>query len=195
MFSFGTILGLIGTAALLHFVPPVDQYRERSIVSVQPNGGNQEVFHVNLPVDRVMIGAPGIDKPVPASLRWPVRAGLQGSQVELFKLRNAEDRIVGVASRLAVGGSAPYVEWALHLPARGTIYALLDAMPAAGGGRSGSLRAATREFEPLRGAVRERYVAAADASDGITGRLELAMALVGPDVAPDPAEEEAEVQQ
>jgi len=192
LFSFGTILGLIATAVLLHFVPPVNQARERSIISVLPNGGNQEVFHVNLPADRIMVGAPGIETPVPGTLAWPDRPALRGSQVELFKIRNAEDRIVGVASRLAVGGAAPFVEWTLHLPARGSMYALLAASPAAGGGRAGSLRTATREFEPLRGLVHERYVAAADAADGITGRIEIATSLVGPNVEPEPDVEASE---
>jgi len=186
LFSFGTILGLIATAVLLHFVPPVNQGRERSIISVLPNGGNQEIFHVNLPADRIMVGAPGIETPVPATLAWPNSPALQGSQVELFKIRNAEDRIVGVASRLAVGGAAPFVEWTLHLPARGSIYALLAASPAPGGGRAGSLRAATRELEPLQGLVHERYIAAGDDADGITGRLEIATSLVGPAVEPEP---------
>lgn len=192
LFSFGTLLGMIGTAALLHFVPVVDQHRERSIISVQPNGGNQEILHINLPVDRVMVGAPGNKNPVPATLRWPARPSLQGSQMEMFKLRDAEDRIIGVASRLAVGGARPYVEWTLHLPARGSAYLMLNAAPSESGGRKGRLRAGTREFQQLQGSVFERYEAAAERTDGITGRLELAMALVGPDFAFDPEDDEDE---
>ena len=51
-FILGILLGIAGVFAALHFVSAVDQEREASIISVTRNGGNTEVFHVKLPMDR-----------------------------------------------------------------------------------------------------------------------------------------------
>lgn len=183
-FSFGVVLGVAAAAALVHFVPVVDQGRERSIITVQANGGNVESFHVNLPTDRIFAGRAGVDRTVPPGVEWPESVGLADTQAELFKIRNAEQRVIGVASRIAATGETPFVEWALHMPARGTLYVLLDAAATESGNRAGSLRGGTREFEKLRGSVIERYVAE-DTDGDSTGRLELVTALVGPTMALD----------
>lgn len=175
-FNFGILFGIAATVAVLWLVPVVDQHREPSIVSVEPNGGNRESFHMNLPEDRIMAG--GADPSVPAALEWPAGAMFDGVQAELFKLRDANDVVVGVASRLAGPGDATgsVLEWALHLPARGTLYASMQPGAAADGYRNGVLRAGTREFAGLRGSVRERFLAGGG-DDG--GRIELTTALVG----------------
>lgn len=176
-FNLGIVFGIAATLAALWFVPAVDQHREASIVSVEPNGGNRETFHVNLPQDRIVARRPGSGEPVPAALQWPGAAAIDGVQAELFKLRDANDVVVGVASRLTGPGDATgsVLEWTLHLPARGTLYASLQAGAAANGYRDGVLRAGTREFAGLRGSVRERFHPSGDEG----GRLELATALVG----------------
>ena len=102
IFIFGIILGLAGVMAGLHYVPAVDQYREASIISVTRNGGNTETFHVKVPVDRIMIGAPGQTKPLPTGMVWPEDPRFGDARVELFKLRNSRDAVIGVASRLAL---------------------------------------------------------------------------------------------
>lgn len=185
-FSFGMVLGVALAAAALYFIPAVDQGRERSIISVVANGGNREVFHANLPADRVLAGQVGSDVSIPPGIDWPDYVNLEGSQTELFKMRNDAERVVGVASRIAAGGSRPFIEWAVHMPARGTIYVLLDSRPTESGDRAGRLRAGTREFEAMHGAVFERYVKEVEIEDAESiGRLELVTALVGPDVPYD----------
>lgn len=188
-FVLGVVLGLAASAALLYAMPAVDLERERSIISVSPNGGNREVFHVNLPGDRIMAGRAGASRGFPDGLAWPDYAADEPSQTELFKLRNDADRVVGVASRIAAGGSTPFVEWAVHLPARGSMYVVLSAS-ADGGSRSGALRGGTREFLSRRGAVIERFEAAVDENADGEGRLVLEAALVG---RSDEAEPVAEV--
>ncbi len=181
-FFLGVVLGASAVAALMYFVPAVDQGRERSIISVQANGGNRESFRVNLPADRILAGAAGAAVSVPPGLEWPDYLNLKNTQTELFKVRNEAERVVGIASRIAVSGDRPFVEWAVHLPARGTMYVLLDSSPTRSGTRAGTLRAGTREFSELRGSVFERYVTDVEGADeGFAGRLELVAALVGPD--------------
>lgn len=182
-FSLGVILGVAAAFALLFFVPAVDQGRERSIISVQPGGGNREVFHVNLPGDRILAGGGNSELAFPAAIDWPDFEGLADSQTELFKIRNDDERVIGVASRIAAGQRQPFVEWAVHMPARGTIYVVLDGNTTAAGNRVGVLNAGTREFSELRGNVIERYVAdVGTTEDGDSvGRLELITALVGPE--------------
>lgn len=182
-FIFGVFLGIGLAAAALYFVPAVDQGRERSMISVQANGGNRETFHVNLPVDRIILGRTTAGGSFPAGVEWPDHSSFAGAQTELFKVRNDDDKVVGVASRIAITAGQPIVEWAVHMPARGTMYVVLDNDATESGERVGSLRTGTREFAELKGSVFERYRAdVGDTDEGPAGRLELITALVGPDV-------------
>lgn len=171
-FSTGVILGVLAAGAAAQFVPLVDLDREASIVTVQPNGGNAELFRIDLATDRIMAGSRTLARPTPDGLAWPDTRALSDTEVELFKMRNAEDRVVGVASRIAGAGVS---EWALYLPARGTLYVTM----AAADGRLGTVRAGTREFARRRGNVTERYVAGGDAGEG---RIELHAFLVSTEV-------------
>lgn len=179
-FSLGILLGIVLAAVLVYLVPVVDQHREASIISVQANGGNTESFHVNLPDDRVLSGAPS-DAVVPAGLDWPDDARLVNSQAEVFKIRNRDDVVVGVASRIAgaVAGSGRIVEWTLHLPARGSVYASMAPAADAAGVREGRMLAGTREFANMRGVVRESFVESTPGAESRSARIELVTALVG----------------
>lgn len=175
-------MGIAVAAMLVYFVPLVNQHREHSLISVHPNGGNSESFHIRVPGDRIMAGIPGRSKSTPPELEWPELDVLSNFEAELFKVRNQEGVVVGAASRMA-GKSGPngsFVEWAVHLPARGTMYVAMTPEPSPRGYREGSLRAGTREFLTLHGAVLERFVRddTGPNSDG-AGRIELAAALVG----------------
>lgn len=184
-FALGIIFGLAGMYALLRFVPVVDQHREASHVSVQANGGNAESFHINLPHDRVMVGVPGLKNPTPAGLAWPQDEMFAGSQAELFKLRDRNDAVVGVASRMASNTetSGAFVQWVLHLPARGTMFISMQPAPTEQGYRLGSLRAGTRDFAELNGEIRERFVTEAqDTEKDGQNRIQLVTTLVGPQV-------------
>ena len=172
-FISGLVFGVVGVIAALYLMPAVDVTREASIVVVTPNGGNEETFHVNVPEDRIMIGARGQRQSLPEGLRWPNDPQFADSRAELFKLRNSRDAVVGVASRFAIDDRATgkVVEWVLHLPARGSMYVTLNSSPVAGGGRVGKMQAGTREFRELVGELKEKWVAE---GTGGNGRIELA---------------------
>ncbi len=181
VFLVGIILGVAGVLAGLHYVPAVDQHREASIIAVKPNGGNTEMFHVKVPVDRIMIGASGQASPLPIGMVWPDEPRISDARVELFKLRNARDAVVGVATRLATNDSeiGDLIEWALHLPARGTVLVKMSPQPMDGNRRVGELTAGTREFGPLIGSMSERWVAEpTNSEDASSGRIELQMSFV-----------------
>ena len=177
----GILLGITAGAAVVWLTPLVDQARERSIIEVTPNGGNQEVFHANIPDDRILIGAADQANPVPRGLEWPRDELFANSRTELFKIRNASDIVIGVASRIAASGpDGAIVEWVFHLPARGSGYILMQPKVAEEPYRSGILRSGTREFAGLVGSVTERWVAASgDADNAPVGRIELGTRLVG----------------
>ncbi len=189
-FIIGIILGIAAAAGALYAYPAVDQHREASIVAVAPNGGNVESFHVNIPMDRVMVGAPGRKQPLPPGMQWPTDEKLGGIRMELFKVRNTRDIVVGVASRTSAS-DADVIEWVLHLPARGSLYVSMQAEALEGGLRRGGITAGSREFAPLNGFMTERWVADASAEQGApSGRIELRANYIGEYVPEDPEDEE-----
>ena len=184
IFIFGIFLGIAGAGALAYSVPVVDLHRESSHISVRSNGGNAETFRISLPRDRIMVGLAGAESTLPADLDWPSEKRLGKLQAEMFKVRDRNDVVIGVASRLASATEAtgPFIEWTLHLPARGTLYLQMDLAPTQDGHRNGTLIAGTREFEVLNGSVREQFISSdedADADVDGNGRIELVTAFVG----------------
>ena len=181
-FIAGILLGVAGAAAALYYVPVVDQVREQSMIVVHPNHGNTETFHINVPTDRIMVGAQGLAEPLPAGLEWPTDLQFAATRAELFKIRNGKDAVVGVASRIAASDevSGEIIEWVLHLPARGSAYVIMGPQPREGGYRSGDLASGTREFARLTGRVTERWVEdATNFDDSTQGRIEIITAFVG----------------
>jgi hypothetical protein len=182
-FVIGIFLGLLGAGALIYFAPAVDLHRQTSLISVQPNGGNAETFRINLPRDRILVGLPGADNTIPSGMPWPSDEQFGNFQAEMFKVRDRNDVVIGVASRLAgaADGSESFIEWTLHLPARGSMYVQMDLSPTADGYREGVLLAGTRDFESLNGMIREQFIAEVEEDDFDTqGRIELMTALVSP---------------
>jgi hypothetical protein len=181
-FILGLALGLAGAYALLYFVPVVDQHRESSYVTVQPNGGNAESFHINLPRDRILVGMPGVENSTPAGVDWPQDPIFDGSQAEVFKLRDKNNAVVGIASRIASSAESTgaFIQWVLHLPARGTMYLTMQLEPSAEGYRAGQLSAGTEEFAELTGRVQERFNTQVEADeDETSARIQLLTSLVG----------------
>jgi hypothetical protein len=174
-FIAGVLLGAAAAGAALYFIPVVNQAREFSLITVTPNRGNEEIFHANVPTDRILIGASGQATPVPAGLDWPVDAVFADSRAELCKFRNSQDVVVGVASRIAASNQDEnLIEWVLHLPARGSAYVLMQPGLSQGGARAGALRAGTQEFADLEGQMTERWIAdTSGADDAPAGRIEL----------------------
>jgi len=181
-FNLGIVLGIALAASIAYFYPVVDQYREQSLIAVHANGGNSESFHIRLPEDRIMAGVAGQQRSTPPGLVWPDVEFLQNVQTELFMIRNENGVVVGTASRMSGKSEqhGPFVEWAMHLPARGTMYVSMEANPSPDGFREGSLTSGTREFLTLSGVVLERFIKddIGPNPDG-AGRIELAAALVG----------------
>lgn len=174
-------MGVLGTAALAWKVPVVDVHRERSYISVQTNGENRESYRINLPEDRILVGLPEAGSSIPAGLKWPGRKYLGDMQTELFKIRDRENIVIGVGSRLASSSetTGPFIEWALHFPARGTLYVELEITPSADGFRSGTIQSGTREFADLDGAVREKFVSADEKDGQNQGHIEIEAIFVG----------------
>lgn len=180
-FLFGILLGIAAAAGALYALPAVDQHREVSLISVAPNGGNLESFHINIPMDRIMVGTAGQKSGLPAGLDWPQDAVFAGVSAELFKIRNARDVVIGVAARtVAKEEESDVIDWVLHLPARGTLFVSMEPVAQEGGHRIGQIRAGSNEFAPLRGFVAERWVAdTSGEEDAPVGRIELLATYVG----------------
>ena len=180
-FLFGILLGVVVAAGVLYAVPAVDQYREVSIVSVAPNGGNREAFHINIPVDRVMTGSAGQSSGLPIGLKWPKDDVFANLSTEVFKVRNAKNGVVGVAARtVAKETDADLIDWIIHLPARGSLFVGMEPQPLEGGHRIGKIQAGSQEFDDLTGFVTESWVSDTSGEDDAPmGRIELLAAYVG----------------
>jgi len=179
-FMIGTLLGIVAAAGAMYAIPAVDQHRELSIISVLPNSGNTESFHINIPMDRIMIGAPGQREPVPPGMIWPTDELLADVRTELFKIRNARDTVVGVAARNAAKvDTADQIDWVLHLPARGSVFVNMSPDAMEGGYRIGKFRAGTREFGSLTGTMTESWIVdTSGEEDAPDGRIELFLRFV-----------------
>lgn len=182
-FIAGIVLGVAGAAAFVYSYQPVDLRREPSHITVQANGGNVETFRIDLPRDRIMVGLAGERVTLPAELEWPGDALFGNLQAELFKVRDRNGVVVGVASRLASASerTGPFIEWVLHLPARGTLYLKMEVTPAPEGHRNGRMLVGTLDFETLTGSAREQFITDTGSGDSeVEGRIELITVLVAP---------------
>ena len=124
-----------------------------------------------MPDDRILAGGGNAGTDSPDGLDWPAYLAAAGIEAEIFKLRDANDIVIGLGSRIAAATGE--VEWVLHLPARGSLYFPMGAAADASGQRSGSLRAGTREFNGRSGRLGERFLPAGDG-----GTIELTGVLV-----------------
>lgn len=132
-------------------------HRESSVLKAIPNGGVEEVFHVTLPRDLIFAGSPA--QVIPQGSNWSEAGFLGDLRVNLFKVRNQNDRVVGLASRFSGRGygDEQFTEWVVHLPARGTLYAVMDTPRSEDGVRSGHLQKGTREFVSRSGSIVEKF--------------------------------------
>ena len=117
--------------------------------------------------------------------RRDVSAGLPFVDAEWVVATNtpAEDRTAAQREDENV------IDWVLHLPARGSMFVNMDALPQEGGHRLGEIRDGSREFAPLSGFVSERWVAdTSGEEDAPIGRIELTATYVGQLERLDPPE-------
>ena len=114
-------------------------------------------------------------------MSWPTDPVLQDVRVELFKIRNARDTVIGVAARTAAtDGPENVIDWVLHMPARGSVYISMRPEALEGGYRQGELRAGSREFGQLGGIMTERWKPDTSGDeDAPAGRIELITTFVG----------------
>lgn len=179
-FIFGIVLGVAAAAAALYLYR-VDLVRETSVATVAPNGGSIETLHIDLPADRIMHGAADQDMLVPELMQWPGDETLADVEAEIFKVRDSRNTVIGVAARTqATEGETSSVDWLVHLPARGSIFATLASTEVEAGVRSGVFAAGSREFDRLRGRFSERRISGVADEDGVpTGRIELTAVYIG----------------
>ena len=180
-FLIGILLGILAAAGALYAIPLVDQHRESSIIAVAVNGGTTESFHVNIPMDRVMVGTPGDSASLPEGMQWPDSEQFANVRSELFKIRNERDTVIGIASRTAAREEdGDVIDWVIHLPARGSLYTSVAPEAQEGGFRVGTIVKGTREFGRLSGGMSERWVADSSGEEGApAGRLEINVNYVG----------------
>ena len=160
-FLIGLGLGSVGAAVLASYIPFVNLQREPSLISVQPNGGAVETFFINLPDDRIAVTAPEtMPKGVLSFLESLDQHNIH-VQAEVFKVRNQNNKVIGIGSRLSSSkeSTSQFVEWTVHFPARGTMYAKMHLNPEPNGLRRGRLVAGTRDFKGLSGSITEEVFA------------------------------------
>jgi hypothetical protein len=157
IFLVGIVLGIASAGGVFHLYKPVSIHRESSVLRAIPNGSVEEIFHVTLPRDLIFAGSPA--EVIPQGSNWSEAGFLGDLRVNLFKVRNQNDRVVGLASRFSGRGNADgnFTEWLVHLPARGTLYAVMDPLRSADGMRSGHLQGGTREFASRGGSITEKF--------------------------------------
>lgn len=183
-FAAGIVLAFVGAALL----PDPEAARYRSLSTVQPDGGRREEFRVRFPGDRIDLPSDTRADPPPVDARGALvleDAAGQRASAELFRLRDADGNVIGVASRVALGGAGarPASTWMLVIPGRGTLaFAQDDAADLTARQRPGSARRVAslpQQAAFWRGS--RRYVASAGAGGslvhgtrefaGLTGRL------------------------
>lgn len=157
-FFLGVIIGVATLWGGFHTYQPIDMTREKSVVKLIPNGINEEVFRINVPRDIVLDDNP--QNPTPVNLDWSSAAFLGDTQVNLFKVRDVNGRVVGVASRIVNNDAnkESVSEWLLHLPARGNLYVLMSGNRTPDGAYEGYMQEGTGDFEGREGMLTERFL-------------------------------------
>lgn len=131
LFGGAFIAGLLAVALAVGLWSRPVQPRLPSQIAVMPDGGRQEEFLIRWPDDR--IARPGED---PGGLPPGAAAGAavledsagRRAAAELFRLRDSQGNVIGVASRLSGTGGAvadrgrSASNWLLLIPSRGALF-------------------------------------------------------------------------
>lgn len=119
-------------AARLYPLP--DAPRLPSDATALANGGREEIFYIRLPDDRV--GSPRAATVAPFPKQAFAREGADRILAELFKVRNSEGRVIGLASKMsgtvAITDLRPRgnADWMLLIPSRGALLMSTQGRPA-----------------------------------------------------------------
>lgn len=131
LFLSAFIAGLLLVGMAASFWPLPEHARYRSVTTVLPDGGRLENFIIRWPEDRIAQSSErSIDLPADAATGAAVLEDSAGQRVsaETFRLRDSEDNIIGVASRMAGTGGAiadanrSVSNWLVVIPGRGAIF-------------------------------------------------------------------------
>jgi hypothetical protein len=146
----GLVLGLVTALALSWWFPVIEHERVRSLSTVQTNGGRLERFRLRTSGDALLVapGAAANGVTVPAALEWPAALVGRADNVAVYHLRDADDRVIGVASRAGDTVATGDTEWVLFIPARGT---LLLRGERRGAGEAGTIVGGSELFDRVRG--------------------------------------------
>ena len=125
------VAGLLLTGLAASFWPLPGHTRYRSLTTVLPDGGRQEDFIIRWPDDRIRRnGENGTGLPADAVTGAAVLEDSAGQRVsaEIFRVRDTDDNVIGVASRMAGTGGAiadtnrSVSNWLVVIPSRGAIF-------------------------------------------------------------------------
>jgi len=117
--------GVAATLIGAHFYPLPEPVLIYSQTSALANGGREEVFSIRLPDDR--LGSPRAATTAAFPQQTFVSEGQNRILAELFRVRDTEGRVVGLATRM--NGQVPgldveqeaVTDWMLLLPSRGAL--------------------------------------------------------------------------
>ncbi|MEO0580192.1 MAG: hypothetical protein AAFZ58_16005, partial [Pseudomonadota bacterium] len=117
----GLLVGLLGGGAAAALIRPISHDYIASLSRVG-EGGRAEAFQIVLPDDRLLNVGAG----VPAEAVVPLGRYIEGARLAtiragVFQLRDARDRVVGLASLLTDLNTARD-EWVLYMPSRGALF-------------------------------------------------------------------------
>ncbi len=125
------IAGLLLAGLAASFWPLPEHTRYRSLTTVLPDGGRQEDFVIRWPEDRIRrSGEAATGLPADAVTGAAVLEDSAGQRVsaETFRVRDIDDNVIGVASRLAGTGGAiadtnrSASNWLVVIPGRGAVF-------------------------------------------------------------------------
>jgi hypothetical protein len=191
-FIFGALLTLL--AASLYPLPDSPRLPSDSIALA--NGGREEAFFVRLPDDR-------LGSPLATSVaRFPAqsfdREGSDRILAELFRVRDAEGRVIGLASKMSGNVAVSEVraqqnaDWTLLIPSRGGLSMSTAGLPVdqelrypannfgLDPAKSGRIIFGTKEFADLTGYfVEEPVIDHVDENGKVHGVLTLRLRMMG----------------
>ena len=191
-FVLGALLTLIGA----NFYPIPDAPRFRSEAAALANGGREELFYIRLPGDRLgsPYGAAVAPFPTPAF----AREGDDKIIAELFRVRDGEGRVIGLASKMSgnvavsTQRARENTDWMVLIPSRGALLTSTEGRPADTSRvyppermgldlvNSGYVIHGSGDFAGLTGFyVAETNVDSIDASGQVTGEVTLRFRMLG----------------
>ena len=131
LFVITFLAGLSVVALATTFWPLPAHVRYRSLITVLPDGGRQEEFIIHWPEDRIRLPGEhrtGLSATAAVGVAVLEDSAGRRTSAELFRLRDTDDNVIGVASRLAGTGGAiadpgrSASNWLLVIPSRGALF-------------------------------------------------------------------------